>query len=887
MRITRFIIIGLISLSLFFPANRVSAHPADMYAQQQTILLTADDMQVDWKVTPGPLLAGALWDGADLNHDGSISRVEAFNWFRPYASLWQASLDRQPLAGVQVTDVHWPDRLDRLQSGDDPIEVQFYLKWPAGLTGKHQLTFHNAFQESISINWFTLKSQPSLVFDEPAQNNSQLQTNLYFLRNGAPVPGQLSALTSWESGKPTIPGINGAILNAASRLTASGQDQPNAASQANPISGLLSLMRTRDFSPLFLAGAFLLSLVLGSLHALTPGHGKALVAAYLVGSQGKVSDAVFLGLVVTLTHTGSVLLLGLITLIASRYILPALIIPWLEVISGLFVFGFGLNLLWVRGRALSAALKLQRSKQDPGRPLLRTRTPEVWAHGGEPYARTRGASASQHLKPRLTHRSLHQAQVQPDHPASDGEHSHGGVGRGHSHALPSGQVTWKSLLTLGISGGLVPCPDAIAILLVAVAINRILFGMLLITAFSIGLAGVLIAIGLAMVGGMRLLHRSYWMDQFSVYAPLASAAAVLVLGISLTLTTFLSGALTSAAAPGTNEGLPAPAAFDINRAKLVYLAPDSTFNNQLYLLPLSGGAPAALTHVTAGILEFRLSPDAKTILYTTLDSQQETAIWAIHPDGSQKKEILACPQSYCAGPEWFPDGTNLVYQRRNYSQNSAALLYSIWWLDPGSGQTRPVFRDQQFPSFAPRFSFDGRWLSYISPSNNTLQIYNLESGQRFSRPYPSGLPEVWSPVDQSFLFWDLVVQGEQSIHHLSRYDLASGHTVDLSAAREVDDTAAAWSPDGNWIAVIRTNSLTARQQVWLVRPDGSQAHVLLDQDNVSYGDDLNWSPDSQYLLYSLTSYKGSPPASQIWMVNTRSGQQKKWVTGGSQPVILP
>ena len=109
----------------------------------------------------------------------------------------------------------------------------------------------------------------------------------------------------------------------------------------------------------------------------------------------------------------------------------------------------------------------------------------------------------------------------------------------------------------------------------------------------------------------------------------------------------------------------------------------------------------------------------------------------------------------------------------------------------------------------------------------------------------------------------------------------------MSAAREVDDTAAAWSPDGNWIAVIRTNSLTARQQVWLVRPDGSQAHVLLDQDNVSYGDDLNWSPDSQYLLYSLTSYKGSPPASQIWMVNTRSGQQKKWVTGGSQPVILP
>ena len=96
-------------------------------------------------------------------------------------------------------------------------------------------------------------------------------------------------------------------------------------------------------------------------------------------------------------------------------------------------------------------------------------------------------------------------------------------------------MSWKSLLTLGISGGLIPCPDAIAILLVAVALNRIPFGMLLIVAFSIGLALVLIAIGLAMVHGVRLITRSDLLSRFSVYTPVISAVIVSGLGVALTI----------------------------------------------------------------------------------------------------------------------------------------------------------------------------------------------------------------------------------------------------------------------------------------------------------------------------------------------------------------
>lgn len=220
--------------------------------------------------------------------------------------------------------------------------------------------------------------------------------------------------------------------------------------------------------------------VWGAAHALTPGHGKTIVAAYLVGSRGTVRHAIFLGLTTTLTHTAGVFALGFLTLFASQFILPEQLYPWLGVASGALVAGIGLSLLRGRLRRLLA-----------------------------------GGDSHHHHGHGHEHPHHHRAH---EHGQADHEHHDHAHGPGHTHHdhhhhahMPPGAdgrpVTWRSLLALGVSGGLIPCPSALVVMLSAIALQRIGFGLVLIVSFSLGLAGVLTAIGILWVQARRLVER--------------------------------------------------------------------------------------------------------------------------------------------------------------------------------------------------------------------------------------------------------------------------------------------------------------------------------------------------------------------------------------------
>jgi nickel/cobalt exporter len=349
-----------------------------------------------------------------------------------------------------------------------------------------------------------LADYPTDLLDSPPQD---LEARVVFTREPMPAmaagtdprvpPAPPAAVTEGPPARPSsLP------PRAAPVLIPSNPMASEAAGDAEPLQLLSNQQGTRQnaFTELIATqqlglGVLLFALVvaasLGAFHALEPGHGKTVVAAYLVGARGTVWHALVLGLIVTVSHTAGVYLLGAVTLYASRYVLPERLYPWLGVTSGLTI------------AVLGVALFLRR-----------------YAGAGQPHA-----DAPHH--DHESGRGHHHADGTTPHVHTPGLGAHS-----HHHHGPSGTVSLRELLALGVTGGIVPCPAALVVLLSAVALRRIGFGLLLIVAFSIGLAAVLIGIGVLMVYARQFMARFQGEGRLITrWLPLTSAAVIALSGV--------------------------------------------------------------------------------------------------------------------------------------------------------------------------------------------------------------------------------------------------------------------------------------------------------------------------------------------------------------------
>lgn len=315
-----------------------------------------------------------------------------------------------------------------------------------------------------------------------------------------------------------VPGSGTTVGSTAASLS------PASSAAATPRDAFTQVIARHEMTTGMMLLGLLIALVFGAFHALSPGHGKAMVAAYLVGARGTPRHAVILGLTVTITHTLGVFALGLITLFASRYVVPERLYPILSVVSGLMVCGVGLWLFYTRWRGLSSG---HHHHHDHAHDHSHSYDHEPTHSHDHTLAHSHDDHAHSHEH---SHDHTHCHEHSHDH-VHGHSHGHGH----HHHHLPEGPVTLKTLLALGISGGIVPCPSALVVLLSAIALHRTAYGMLLISAFSVGLASVLVAIGLIVVCARG------WFDRFPSGGPLlqrlpvASAAIITCIGIVLVI----------------------------------------------------------------------------------------------------------------------------------------------------------------------------------------------------------------------------------------------------------------------------------------------------------------------------------------------------------------
>ena len=297
-----------------------------------------------------------------------------------------------------------------------------------------------------------------------------------------------TAVNAKQSSKPAT-AVPVASLESAETASASfTSERLQANRQQTPRSRFTELISAQHLSAWFLFTAAFIAIGLGGLHALEPGHGKTIVAAYLVGSRGTARHAVLLGMIVTVSHTAGVFALGAITLYASRYIVPEQLYPWLGALSGITIAGLG---CWMLLRRLSGAATDH--SHAPGAP-----------DGHWMFSK----------------------------PPAEGEQEN----NLRSDMTPARSVSLAQLFTLGITGGIIPCPAALIVLLSAFALHRIGLGFFLIVAFSIGLAAVLIGFGMVMVYARRFIaHLKVDGPLTRQWLPAVSSAFITVLGLILTV----------------------------------------------------------------------------------------------------------------------------------------------------------------------------------------------------------------------------------------------------------------------------------------------------------------------------------------------------------------
>jgi ABC-type nickel/cobalt efflux system permease component RcnA len=525
---------AIVALPLLTASSKAAAHPLGNFTinHYSRIELGPDALRLRYVLDIAEIPTFQERDAIDGNGDGSFSEVEKDAYLKDKVENLRHDLDlKLDGAAVVLSALDGNLSFPPGQGGLDTQRIEIDFTAPVRNASSHAVEYHdNTYSDRIGWREVVVRGLDGVRIANSTAAAQDVSNELHaYPQNSISNPLDVTSATVSYNVDP------GAVAAAPPQTSASSQTrQHERAVRGNPDSTLAryaGLIAKDRLSASVVIFALLAAVGFGAVHALSPGHGKTIVGAYLVGSRGTWRHALLLALTVTVTHTSSVYALGFVTLYLSQYIVPEKLYPWLGVGSGALIVLMGLTLI-----------------------VARLRTSGLFAD----------ALSWLRLRPRLTiasesgaialpARAHHHGRTDHDHAHEDeaAPHSHG-FGPAHTHAMPGQDgeaISWRSLIGLGIFGGLLPCPSAIVVMLSAIALHRIAFGLILILAFSVGLASVLTGIGFVLVyaGAIskrlpflaRLQSRFASAGAFASFTmralPVGSAAAVFAAGMIVLL----------------------------------------------------------------------------------------------------------------------------------------------------------------------------------------------------------------------------------------------------------------------------------------------------------------------------------------------------------------
>jgi Tol biopolymer transport system component len=315
--------------------------------------------------------------------------------------------------------------------------------------------------------------------------------------------------------------------------------------------------------------------------------------------------------------------------------------------------------------------------------------------------------------------------------------------------------------------------------------------------------------------------------------------------------------------------------FRTRAPQLLYLgrpAPDADLR-QLFVTGFNGSPPRQLTEHQWGVWDYAVHPLGEAIVYSALRQDGGSDLWRMDHGGADPQVLLACPKAACLNPVWSPDGKQLAYERRDIwaaAPNLDPSAARIWLYDVKREETQPLF-DYDVPLHSPVWAPGGERLACVSPILPGVEIYDLRTKELLQFSNQWGSAPVWSPDGHHLAMSDLVLIEETLLVRLIGVDLQDGIAIDISGEDDlVKDVAPAWSPGGGWIAFGRQfldeERWTPGRQIWLTRPDASEAYPLLAEpmaDLFAFA----WRPDGAALAYLRADLAEGPqmvPDVSVW-----------------------
>ncbi|MEH2255539.1 nickel/cobalt transporter [Nostoc sp.] len=474
---------AIIAICLFW-MPRADAHPLGNFTinHYAGVQVAPDGVGIDYVLDMAEIPAFQEINHLDTNRDRKAEPVETVQYpdqkCQEVNSYLELLIDKQALA------------LSLIKST---------VEFPPGVGGLSTLRLSCNFQGTTEL----VGANQLIEFEDQFYPQRLGWREITVAANGIPIQGDFSSLSITNRLRDYPTELLSSPLDQRridfklnSSLTSSQQAPPPSVKSSSRLDNALtgrsndvftSLITQENHNFLTILIALAIAFLWGGLHALSPGHGKTIVGAYLVGSRSNAQHALFLGLIMTITHTAGIFALGLVTLGTSKFILTEQLYPWLSVLSGVLVTVIGLNLF---------------------------------------ISRLQGTQVSH------SHDHVHSHQHSHD---LHHHHHHDHVHHEHSHLPPDGaSMKWSSLLALGISGGLLPCPSALVVLLSAIAMGRVGFGLALVSAFSLGLAAVLTGIGLMLVYAKNQFEHLPLQIPRIKMLPVASALCITLIGLGIT-----------------------------------------------------------------------------------------------------------------------------------------------------------------------------------------------------------------------------------------------------------------------------------------------------------------------------------------------------------------